>query len=169
MKKFNIILVALSVVLVLCAAVGPVWAYFTTYVTAKGGMPVRMGMTTTVSEPDVSKWTKHVVVNNQGPESCYVRAKAFAVPEFVLTYSDQSGFWSPGGEGYYYYAQPVAKGEATSELLIKIDNIPADVRDGDSFNVAVVYESTPVLYDENGEPYADWTQSVTIENEGGQN
>lgn len=34
--------------------------------------------------------------------------------------------------------------------------------DGESFNVIVIYESTPVRYDENGEPYADWSETLDV-------
>ena len=37
---------------------------------------------------------------------------------------------------------------------------------GDSFHVAVIYESTPVRYNADGTPYADWDEvlnSVTME------
>ena len=30
------------------------------------------------------------------------------------------------------------------------------LKDGLTFNVVVIYESTPVLYREDGTPYADW-------------
>ena len=56
--------------------------------------------------------------------------------------------------GYYYYSDPIAPGESTSVLDIRIDSKESDA----SFNVVVVQESTKVLYNENNEPYADWTQ-----------
>ena len=41
--------------------------------------------------------------------------------------------------------------------MVKIENVPVeDVKDGSEFNVVVIYETTPVLYDESGKPYADW-------------
>lgn len=39
---------------------------------------------------------------------------------------------------------------------MKIDNIP-EGKDGAQFNVVVTYECTPVLYNADGTPYADWT------------
>ena len=61
-------------------------------------------------------------------------------------------------------------GEQTDELDIKLSNIPDSAVAGDSFTVVVVYETTPVLYNEDGTPYADW--SVTLDSgtmEGGIN
>ena len=53
--------------------------------------------------------------------------------------------------------------EETAVLKIQILHVPEeDVKQGTNFNVVVVYESTPVLYDEDGNPYADWTScSIT--------
>lgn len=52
------------------------------------------------------------------------------------------------------YKEPLAPGETTSELNIKINCEATDA----NFNVIVVQESTKVLYDENNKPYADWSQ-----------
>ncbi len=38
--------------------------------------------------------------------------------------------------------------------------------EGDEFNVVVVYESTLVLYDKDGNPYADWSNVLTSYEEG---
>ena len=48
----------------------------------------------------------------------------------------------------------------TEELTVTIKNVPEDVEPGTDFNVVVIYESTPVLYDSDGNPYADWTAKV---------
>ena len=53
-------------------------------------------------------------------------------------------------------------GESTQDpLIIEINDVPVDEADGaeagDNFNVVVVYESTPVQYDANGDPFADWS------------
>ena len=48
----------------------------------------------------------------------------------------------------------VPAGGETQELRIGIDHMDRE----ESFNVIVVQESTPVLYDEQGNPYADWNR-----------
>ena len=97
-----------------------------------------------------------VTVKNTGDFACFVRVKALAGEKYQdgLQYSDSDGKWTPGEEGYYYYSEPVAPGESSSVLDIKIDSKDTE----DSFNVVVVQESTKVLYNEKNEPYADWTQ-----------
>jgi len=54
-------------------------------------------------------------------------------------------------------------GGKTSVLSVKIENVPeADLENGTMFNVVVIYESTPVMYREDGTPYADW--NVVLDN-----
>ena len=131
-------------------------AYFTTYTEASGGVTLNMGFSETIPKEDFSNWTKHVSVENTGDYDCYVRVKALAGSKYQdgLQYSDSDGKWTPGEDGYYYYSDPIAPGESTSVLDIRIDSKEADAR----FTVVVVQESTKVLYNENNEPYADWTQ-----------
>ena len=60
--------------------------------------------------------------------------------------------WSPGENGYYYYSDIVPVGGETEELQVKIDSKDSE----EEFNVIVAQECTPVLYDNEGKPYADW-------------
>ena len=148
MKKKTTILAALAVILTLSAASGSAWAYFTTYAQA------------TVEE-DFSACTKHVSIKSEpDSEPVYIRVRAFCGEAYQLVYSDASGKWSPDSDGYYYYSDVVKGGEATDVLDIKIENVPEDVKDPASFNVVVIYETTPVLYREDGTPYADWSAKV---------
>ena len=64
-----------------------------------------------------------------------------------LTYADDEGKWTPGEDGCYYYSDVVPAGGETQELRIGIDHMDRE----ESFNVIVVQESTPVLYDEQGQ------------------
>ncbi|MEY8517084.1 hypothetical protein AALC25_09180 [Lachnospiraceae bacterium 29-84] len=157
MKKKSIFLAAAAAVLVSASTVGSAWAYFTTYAEAAGGYTISLGDETQVKE-EFSDWTKHVTITSEeGSEPVYVRAKAFSGSEYKLIYSDKSGKWSPGDDGYYYYSDILNGGESTEELLVKIENIPEDAA---NFDVVVVYESTPVKYEEDGTPYADWNGKV---------
>ncbi len=170
MKKKSIFLAVFAVVLALSGTAGSAWAYFTTYVGARGMLTLELGDETTIDEPKFESWTKHIVVSSDpGSKPVYVRARAFCGSQYSLVYSG-SDKWTPGSDGYYYYSDILNGGEKTEELLVKIENVPEDVADASEFNVAVVYETTPVLYDEDGKPYADWNakQEVT-KAEGGSN
>lgn len=156
LSKKSLCLAAAALILTAGISAGTAMAYFTTYTEASGGVTLNMGFSETIPKEDFSNWTKHVSVENTGDYDCYVRVKALAGSKYQdgLQYSDSDGKWTPGEDGYYYYSDPIAPGESTSVLDIRIDSKESDA----SFNVVVVQESTKVLYNENNEPYADWTQ-----------
>ena len=159
MRKINkksLCLAAAALTLTAGISAGTAMAYFTTYTEASGGVTLNMGFSETIPKEDFSNWTKHVSVENTGDYDCYVRVKALAGSKYQdgLQYSDSDGKWTPGEDGYYYYSDLIAPGESTSVLDIRIDSKESDA----SFNVVVVQESTKVLYNENNEPYADWTK-----------
>lgn len=157
MKKKTVYLAALALVLTLSASIGSAMAYFTTHVEAEGRYRLELGNETGIDE-EFSDWTKHVTIRNTSEsQPVYVRVRAFAGSEYELSYLDASGKWTPGADGYYYYSNILNAGEAADMLDIRISNVPEELKESVSFNVAVIYESTPVQYDENGDPYADWS------------
>lgn len=165
MKK-NIYLVAAALALVATLGIGSAMAYFTTYVTADGGVKLSMGSTVTVPEEKMDLHFKLVTVQNTGDNDCYVRVKAFAGAEYDdLKYSDEDGKWTPGADGYYYYSDIVPAGGETSVLKIEVKALDGTTPEaGESFNVIVVQESTPVSYDAAGNPSADWDAEAEILN-----
>ena len=156
MKKKNLCLAAAALTLAMGVSVGGAMAYFTTYAAASGGASLSLGNTVTVPEEQVVDWTKHVTIQNTGDVDCFVRVRAFAGEKYQdgLTYADDNGKWSPGEDGYYYYSDVVPAGGEAEELRIGVNNMDRE----ESFNVIVVQESTPALYDEQGNPYADWNR-----------
>ena len=102
MKKRNIFLAALAAVMIAAGTVGSAWAYFTTY-------------------SEFSDWTKHIAITSaEDSEPAYIRVKAFSGSEYTLVYSDASGKWTPGEDGYSYYADIVEGGQTTEPLDVKI-------------------------------------------------
>lgn len=165
MKKRNLILAVLALVLAVTVSVPSALAYFTTYVRAAGTKPVHLAEETRLKEPKPVDWTKHLTVTAQdGSEPVFVRARAFAPDGLTLTYSGEN--WTQNGD-FWYYGPSIKGGESAAELLIKIDNIPQDVKEDENFNVVVVYECTPVLYDAQGNETADWNGKVTTTTENG--
>lgn len=161
-KTAGLVLTAASLILGL--HVGKAFAYFTSCTTAEGGARLTLGQTVLTPEEDFSNWTKAVSVGNTGDYPCYVRvmAVAGALYQDGLTYSDENGRWSPGGDGYYYYGTVLMPGEKTEILRIRI---PEPAQDAKDFNVIVVQECAPVLYDGDGNPYADWEMAAVSEPE----
>lgn len=162
MRKKTTLLIAIAVVMIVAgASIAPVKAYFTHHMKAVGTVEVNLGDKTQLHE-DVDGWNKSVTIESHGPESVYVRVKAFASEDLTLSYSGNG--WSIGDQGYYYYSEILDAGMTSSPLKVAISNVPADAKDGDSLNVSIIYECTKVQYDENGEPLApDWSQAVREE------
>ena len=142
---------AAALVLAGTAGIGQASAYFTTYVTAAGGYPVTLGYETEIEEK-VDSMTKHIMIYTTGESDCYVRVKVFSGSQFGIHFKSDGG-WSQSADGYWYYDKTLPVGGTTSELQAEIE-VPQD--NTDTFNIVVVQECTPVLWDENGEPYADW-------------
>ena len=161
-KKKTLWLAAAAFTLTMGLSVGSAMAYFTTYTAASGRAALELEQTVTIPQEEVADWTKHVTIENTGDVDCFVRVKAFAgeIYQDSLQYSDDHGKWTPGEDGYYYYSDVVpAKEEGkypyrTEELRIHIDNMDRE----QSFNIILVQESTQVLYDEQGNPTADWNR-----------
>ncbi len=142
------------------AGIGTAWSYFTTYAEAAGGYTIRLGDRTEIRE-DFSDWTKHVTIDNQeSSEPVYIRVRAFCGSQYTIVYSGEG--WTLGDDGYYYYDRIVDGGGKTATLDLKIEGIPEDPETMESFNVVVIYESTPVKYHEDGSPYSveetDWDE-----------
>ena len=161
--KKTIVLAAAAFALVLNLGIGSAMAYFTTYASASGAVEIELGLTVTTPEETVSDWVKHIRITNTGDYDCFVRVKLFAGAEYqeLLTYSDASGKWSPGADGYYYYSDIVPAGGSTKELLAGIREIKDSMESTENpkdFNVIVVQECTMAVYDENGKPTADWSK-----------
>ena len=147
LNKKTLCLTAAALTLTAGLSVGSAMAYFTTYVTAQGGQELSLGFTEVIPDEEVSDWTKHIKIENTGSQY-----------QEGLVYSDESGKWTPGDDGYYYYSDVIAPGAKSEELLVKISNmnLPKD------FNVIVVSECTPVILDAEGNPGADWTKKADV-------
>lgn len=172
--KNIVALPAAALLMVALADFGNTSAYFTTYVSAGGNETVHMGSQTEIHE-DVSDMTKHVsITNTSAQNACFVRVKVFYGGQLQVSYIDRSesgDLWTYSEEdGYWYYGPILAPGASTEILDVKIGDLPEDF-DKDSFNVVVIQECTPVIYDEDGNPTADWTTVYTdyqeVSEEGG--
>ena len=167
MRKKTLILSLLALALILCVCIEPAMAYFTANDKADGKVPIYFG-TRTVIEEEFKDFVKSVRIKNTGgekpqyAEAVWVRAKAFAGSSYTLTFEGEEG-WSttPDENGWYYFNVPVEVGEATTVLKVSIKGVPAKTDEDHAFaqfNVAVVHETAPVHYNEDGSyKAADWT------------
>lgn len=163
LSKKTICLAAAAVALTGTLAVGSAYAYFTTYSEAKGNVVFQMGETRTEPHEEVKEGKKIVSIKNTGDYDCYIRVKAYAGNNYNLSYADGgSGKWYDGGDGYWYYKDILEAGSTSETVLVNIPKeLLEDITDEKDLNVIVIQECTPVQYDDNGEPYADW--NVTFE------
>ena len=172
MKQKSWILSLLALVLIACAMVQPALAYFTANTQADGAIPLYFERKTTIEE-EVDGLHKAVTITNTGGDNpahavpVWVRARAYVGQEY-LQYLEVSGTgWSQGDDGWWYYAAPVAVGDAAAVLHVALVDMPVDNGVEHKFkdvNVAVVYESITTYYNEDGtfRPYtaADWSKPL---------
>lgn len=154
-NKKTIALTAAAVTLAAGLQVGNAYSYFTAYNTASGSARIELGTPGPVPEEDFDNWIKTVtVVNNSADTPCYVRLRVVAGDLYAadMTYVYDDAQWEVR-DGYYYYRNILQPGERAGEFKI---HIPAPAADAKDFNVIVVEDHTPVVYDEEGNPYADW-------------
>lgn len=158
LSKKTICLAAAAVALTGTLAVGSAYAYFTTYSEAKGNVVFQMGETRTEPHEEVKEGKKIVSIENTGDYDCYIRVKAYAGNNYNLSYADGgSGKWYDGGDGYWYYKDILEAGSTSETVLVNIPKeLLEDITDEKDLNVIVIQECTPVQYDDDGEPYADW-------------
>lgn len=168
MKRKGIVTAGLAVALVLGAAVAPATAYLTGNDEALGRVSVGPLADQVYIEEDVEGLKKTVTLTadpKSGP--VYVRMRAYTGSEheqYLRYVPDDEGLWvGPDDEGWYNYAAILGPGESANGLVVELDGLPEGMllTEGDSVNVVIVYEYTPVLFDEDGEPYADWSDELS--------
>lgn len=164
-NKKNICLTVMAVLLVMAVSVQSALAYFTTYTVAEGKEKLTLGFTETIVEETIDvNGNKTVVIKNTGSADCYVRVRAIAGLQYQDKISDTEpegvDNWTAKTGDFYEYKAVLKAGESTTALNINV-SIPGLALGADTpdFNVIVIQECAPVLYDENGNTYADWDGS----------
>lgn len=184
------LMTAVAVMMIMSAAMGTAWAYFTTYATARGGVTISLGHEDKIKE-SFSEWTKNLTITSEGDSvPVYLRARGYCA-DYDLIYNGEN--WVDGGDGWWYYEgilyprpanQLKAKAKDLTVPYGKADTLNVEIvkdktadnpehpdtgamsghKENDTFNVIVVYESTEVQYDENGKEVgavnADWHRKV---------
>lgn len=161
MKKVNknIVLSLIALVLISSLGLNKALAYFTTHTSATGGYTMNLGFTDTRIDEEVDHDGKHVVIENVGDYDCFVRVKVFGADSLQLKYQ-LGNHWQENEDGYFYYNQALASKEKTTELNVKytLPEVKDENKDKD-YNIVVIQEFTPVVYDDSGNLVASWQQS----------
>lgn len=165
MRKFNkkLVLSIVALVMISTLGFGKALGYFTAHTNATGGYKMDLGFTDTKIEEDVDKDGKHVVITNVGDYDCFVRVKVFAADNLKIRYNLGED-WQESGDGYIYYNKVLSSKDKTSELNIKytLPEVNDDNKDKD-YNIVVIQEFTPVVYDDQGNLIANWQQVYETE------
>ena len=159
MKKRHIILGVLTTILVLCSTIGMSFAYFTTYAISQGGYVIK-------SQPRIDERFENKkktiwITNSENASPVFVRAKVFSGSEFTINYEPGTG-WSYNTEDqYWYFTEPLQGSESTTTLVASIDKIPEGLKNGDEFNIVVIYESVLAVYDgDNPDMATSWANGT---------
>lgn len=168
-KRFSKKLLCLTAAVTLLAGAFTIenaYAYFTTYAEAKGKVLFQMGAVSTRPHEEVKEGRKIVTIENTGDYDCYIRVKAYAGKNYELSYADGgSGKWSAGNDGYWYYSEILEAGSVSESVLVQIPKeLLEDIEEETQLNVVVIQECTPVQYDDDGQPYADWNMKLDESN-----
>lgn len=163
------LMVAIAVMLVMSAAMGAAWAYFTTYARAKNSITLNLGHQEHIDEK-FSSWDKTInLTSAEDSRPAYIRVRAFCA-EYELEYKNTDN-WTQDGD-WWYYNKTLDPGKSLAdsgdELTVHIADVPdtgtPGLEDDETFSVIIVYESTDVQYDEDGNEKnslnADWSRKV---------
>lgn len=158
MKTRWLYTIAAALIIISCSAVKPAIAYFTDTISKDGKILVTLG-DGELDEIDenVTAMVKRISIKNTGAYDVFVRAKAI-FPAGIEVEKEESTGWGDLTDGYYYYDEIVSPGESTERLNLKITSSIDD-----DFNVIIIQEATKVLYDADGNPYADWNNAITAQ------
>ena len=154
-----VVLTAAAAALLASLSVGNALAYFTSYCEAEGSVAMNMGFTRTEIDEDVIEGEKRVTIRNTGDYDCFVRLQVFAPVD--VAESGEDG-WVKESDGYWYYSPVLSPGESTTVFHAEFKTaLNGMVTKPEEFNIVVVSECTPVVYDDNGNPYGDWDYVIT--------
>lgn len=132
MKRINkkVILLAVSLMLILSAAIGGTVAYLIDQTGSITNTFTPANVTPQVTEDFDNKVKNNVKITNDGDIPAYIRVKVVVTwkkgndvygvaPKLDTDYTWQipGTDWVKGSDGFYYYTKPVPAGEKTSILL----------------------------------------------------
>ena len=148
----------LAVMMLIVASIGITTAYFSDTDKAEGAATLNLKGETKIEEGD--KDFKQIVITNTGKADLLVRVKLFGVDKKVddkkVLNVSVPGAWANGDGGWYYFRtilpgdkSPQATTGAPIEVKLNDELTPKEIAElGDSFDVTVVHEATPVVYKE---------------------
>ena len=171
MKKLNLFLSGLLLVMIISTGIGTAMAYFTDTTSAAGGRTVSVEYHATPDETIENNLKAITITADENSGLIYVRAKVYSVHDITYT-SRTDKRWAQVAdkdtrELWWVYKEPLEAGQSTGPLIAEI-HFP-EGEEGDSTNVIVITEYTPAQYDDDGNllPYDQVDFNLPVE--GGEN
>lgn len=153
---------AMFAILLFFAAAMPVFAYFTGYADTAGGGVVDVSCEPEIQEEvEPGEFLKHVSIKcGDTSGEMFVRVRAVAPRSATVSYGPADGWRCQ--DGWYYWDDVVGPGEATGILDVQAapsnpDNLVGGADGNVPWDVHVVCEAVPAIYDDDGNPYPDWS------------
>jgi len=147
----TIVFALLASVLILVVAPGLTTAYFSDTDEGEGTAVIHLAYRTEIEEGDGDIEKNIVITNSEEGAPVIVRAFIFG-PEEKMTITVKPN-WEKRSDGWYYWTEVLDPGEATDENTLKatvdIDELTPEqiIELGEEFNITVVHEAAPVVYD----------------------
>lgn len=148
-------------ILLFFAAAVPVFAYWSSFASTAGGGVVDLSCEPEIQEEvEPGEFLKHVSIKcGETSGGIFVRVRAVAPKSATLSYGLTDG-WTCRDD-WYYWDDVVSPGEATGVLDVRAapsnpDNLIGGADGNVPWDVHVVCEAVPAIYDDNGNPYPDW-------------
>ena len=166
MIKKTYILSFVSLLLILGITVKSTMSYFYTYTDAKGSFTVSLDDESFIEEDPPTLNIKNLKISNTGKDPIFVRVKAILPDPEVAKLSQASkdaGWTEKGQDDFYYYTKVLESGDM---IEIKFDlNMPESLKAGEEYNIVLLYEATPALYNETDGWHANWDHIIPPDSE----
>lgn len=139
----------LVAVLILAVAPRLTTAYFSDTDEGEGQAVINLNYQTVIEEGDSNVEKNIVITNSADGAPVMVRAYIFGPTTMTVTCSPK---WEKRSDGWYYWTEILDPGDSTTENKLKavVDTTnltPAQIIElGDEFNITVLHEAAPVVY-----------------------
>ena len=148
--------IALAATLGITAFAGTAFAYFTANTQASGGHPIQLGYSSEIGE-EIVDGNKNITMENTGNTDIMVRIHLFYgtgvnnnVTVTVPGEKTESGWSLDKNSGAWVYDKVLKPGESTKSLWVDVK--AAKGTDLANFDVTVIGQTSPIYYDEAGNP-----------------
>lgn len=149
-KRASVVIVA--AVLATAAVAGTAYAYFTAYTQANGGHTLELGYSTNITET-VTDGNKTISMQNTGNIDVMVRVQIFygsGVNNSIAVDIPDAEGWTKTGDNTWEFNGVLEPDASTSELHVNVS--ASENVDLSNFDVIVIGQTSPVYYDNAGNP-----------------